>query len=104
MILQQYTYGQPRVGNLALADYMTNQGNLWRVTHSNDIVPRLPLEAMGYAHASPEYWITSGNDVTVTTDTVDEIVGVNSSAGNAGEVIVSVEAHMWYIVYIDECD
>ncbi|KAJ5177282.1 Lipase [Penicillium canariense] len=100
--LDLYTYGQPRVGSTALAEYMTNQG-VWRVTHTMDLVPRLPPASWGFSHASPEYWITSGNDVTVTTGDITEIVGVGSTAGNAGASGTSVEAHNWYIVHIDGC-
>lgn len=99
----QYTFGQPRVGNTALADYMTNQGSLYRVTHTNDIVPKLPPASWGYTHASPEYWITSGDDVTVTTSDITEITGVGSTAGNAGSSGDSVSAHGWYIENIDGC-
>ncbi|KAJ5716654.1 Lipase class 3 [Penicillium malachiteum] len=92
--LDLYTYGQPRVGNLALADYMTEQGSLWRTTHTDDIVPRVPPEILGYAHASPEYWITSADDVAVTDDDIEEIVGVDSDDGNAGESDLSISAHL----------
>ncbi|OOQ88966.1 Lipase [Penicillium brasilianum] len=101
--LELFTYGQPRVGNTALATYMTNQGSLWRVTHTNDIVPKLPLASWGFTHASPEYWITSGDGVTVTTSDITEVTGVGSSAGNAGTSGDSVSAHNWYIVEIDGC-
>ncbi|CAI7615285.1 unnamed protein product [Penicillium manginii] len=101
--LEIYNFGQPRVGNKALATYMTNQGSLWRVTHTNDIVPRLPPTSFGFSHASPEYWITSGNDVTVTTSDVVEVSGIDSTAGNAGEATPEVEPHNWYIVNIDGC-
>ncbi|KAJ5919557.1 hypothetical protein N7454_009392 [Penicillium verhagenii] len=102
--LDLYTYGQPRVGNDALAVYMTAQGSLWRTTHTDDIVPRVPPEILGYAHASPEYWITSGDDVTVTDDDIDEIVGVDSDDGNAGEADESIDAHLWYFMSISACD
>ncbi|KAJ5649215.1 Lipase class 3 [Penicillium longicatenatum] len=91
--LDLYTYGQPRVGNDALAEYMTSQGSLWRTTHTDDIVPRIPPELFGYAHASPEYWITSADDVTVTDADIEEVVGVNSNDGNAGESDESISAH-----------
>jgi len=38
-----YTYGQPRVGNQAFADfYMVGTQVSWRVTHHRDPVPHLP--------------------------------------------------------------
>ncbi|KAJ5688803.1 hypothetical protein N7462_003195 [Penicillium macrosclerotiorum] len=102
--LDLYTYGQPRVGNEALATYMTGQGSLWRVTHEDDIVPKLPPMSWGFSHASPEYWVTSDNDVTVTTSDVEEVVGVDSTDGNAGTSGESISAHNWYFVEIDGCD
>ncbi|PYH88273.1 lipase 2 [Aspergillus ellipticus CBS 707.79] len=100
-----YDYGQPRIGNLALADYITDQsmGSNYRVTHTDDIVPKLPPKLLGYHHFSPEYWITSGNDVTVTDSDVDDIVGVDSTKGNDGTWLDSISAHKWYFIYISEC-
>ncbi|KAJ5831757.1 hypothetical protein N7474_000068 [Penicillium riverlandense] len=98
-----YTYGEPRVGNTALATYITNQGSLWRVTHTDDIVPKLPPASFGFSQPSPEYWITSGDNVTVTTSTVQVIQGVGSDSGNAGTSDTSIEAHNWYLVDIDAC-
>lgn len=91
------------MGNEALAVYMTNQGNLWRPTHTDDIVPKLPPASFGFVHASPEYWITSGNNVTVTTADIQEIQGVGSFVGNAGTLTSEVAPHNWYIVNIDAC-
>lgn len=59
--------------------------------------------SFGFSHSSPELWITSGNDVTVTTSDIEVIEGIDSTAGNAGEAIPAVEAHNWYIVNIDGC-
>ncbi|RAL03111.1 lipase family protein [Aspergillus ibericus CBS 121593] len=103
--VELYNYGQPRIGNLALAEYITNQdmGGNYRVTHTDDIVPKLPPKLLGYHHFSPEYWITSGNDVTVTVDDVEEIVGIDSTDGNDGTLLDSTTAHRWYTIYISEC-
>ncbi|OJJ35897.1 hypothetical protein ASPWEDRAFT_109605 [Aspergillus wentii DTO 134E9] len=104
--VQLYNYGQPRIGNLALADYITNvtdKGDNYRVTHTDDIVPKLPPKLLGYHHASPEYWITSGNNVTVTTADVDVVTGVDSTDGNDGTTADSRTAHRWYFGYISEC-
>ncbi|BCR89853.1 lipase family protein [Aspergillus chevalieri] len=97
-----YTYGSPRVGNEALSEYITAQGTLYRVTHTNDVVPKLP-PPIGYAHPSPEYWVTSGNYETVTTEDVEAIEGTNSTAGNAGTDGVSVIAHLHYFGNIAGC-
>jgi hypothetical protein len=102
-LIVKYNYGSPRVGNKALATYITAQGPNYRVTHTNDIVPRLPPRAFGFSHTSPEYWITSGNDVPVKTSDITVIQGIDSNAGNAGEDIPSVDAHYWYLEDISAC-
>ncbi|KAJ5566745.1 uncharacterized protein N7459_010127 [Penicillium hispanicum] len=102
--LDIYTYGEPRVGNKALVTHITNQGSLWRVTHTDDIVPKLPPASFGFSQPSPEFWITSGNDETVTTSDIQVIEGIDSTDGNAGTLLDSVSAHKWYIIDIDECD
>ncbi|OJK04868.1 hypothetical protein ASPACDRAFT_1851828 [Aspergillus aculeatus ATCC 16872] len=103
--VQLYSYGAPRVGNTALANYITSKGSgsNFRVTHLNDVVPRLPPRLLGYSHPSPEYWITSGTGAAVTSSDIDIIQGVDSCAGNAGENITSVLAHLWYFISIGTC-
>lgn len=73
------------------------------MTHTNDIVPRLPPMLLGFSHLSPEYWITSDNEVTPTTTDIQVIEGVGSRDGNAGEAAQSVEAHSWYLIDITAC-
>lgn len=91
------------MGNTALATYITNHTRLWRVTHTDDVVPKLPPASFGFSHASPEYWITSDNNVMVTTTDIQVIRGVGSTAGNAGTLDPSIEAHNWYLDHIDAC-
>ncbi|KAL4805037.1 Alpha/Beta hydrolase protein [Aspergillus unguis] len=102
--IELYPYGSPRVGNDTLAQYITDQGSIYRVTHQNDIVPRLPPMSFGFSHPSPEYWITSDNEVTPTTSDIQVIEGVGSRDGNAGEAVQSVSAHLWYIIGIADCE
>ncbi|KAJ5104330.1 hypothetical protein NUU61_001677 [Penicillium alfredii] len=98
-----YTYGEPRVGNEALAKYITKQAHLWRVTHTDDIVPKLPPASFGFSHASPEYWVTSGDNKTVTPADIQVVQGVGSTDGNAGTPEPDVSAHNWYLLNIDAC-
>jgi triacylglycerol lipase len=74
------------------------------VTHTDDIVPKLPPSSFGFSHPSPEYWITSGNVATVTSSDIEVIEGVGSKSGNAGTLSPDVEAHNWYLGNIDACD
>ncbi|KAL9109412.1 MAG: hypothetical protein Q9227_005919 [Pyrenula ochraceoflavens] len=99
-----YTYGSPRVGNLPLAQYITSQpGGNYRVTHHQDPVPRLPPLLLGFSHTSPEYYISSGNNVTPTTNDITEFDGVDETQGNAGQTTLNVDDHGWYFNAISAC-
>ncbi|KAJ5546255.1 hypothetical protein N7494_003840 [Penicillium frequentans] len=103
---KMYAFASPRLANPALADYITAQGNNYRFTHTNDPVPKLPLLAMGYVHVSPEYWITSGDNVTVTTSDVQKLEGTVNLNGNTGTgalLISDIPAHHWYFEQADGC-
>lgn len=59
--LVAYTYGQPRTGDQAYADYVDSifggqGGTMYRATHSNDGVPQIPSQSDGYRHHTTEYW------------------------------------------------
>ena len=57
-----YTFGQPRVGNQAFADfYMTGTHVSWRLTHHKDPVPHLPMEALGFQHVGTEVYFNEDN-------------------------------------------
>ncbi|KAB8224531.1 hypothetical protein BDV33DRAFT_233451 [Aspergillus novoparasiticus] len=93
--VELYNYGQPRLGNEALATYITdqNKGGNYRVTHTNDIVPKLPPTLLGYHHFSPEYYISSADEATVTTTDVTEVMGIDATGGNDGTDGTSIDAH-----------
>ena len=103
---KQYNYGQPRVGNAALAQYISAQapaqGPNYRATHTDDPVPRLPDTAMGYAHSTPEYWISRGADDVQTGDVV-VFEAADDRRGNAGTGWFDVGAHMHYFGPISVC-
>ncbi|KAL1652006.1 hypothetical protein SLS58_000129 [Diplodia intermedia] len=101
----KYTYGAPRIGPAALSDYITAQGNNYRVTHLNDPVPRLPTLNMGYVHISPEYYISSANDAAVTANDINTYVGNSNLSGNAQwGLAVDIAAHLWYLGDISACE
>ncbi|KAK7749772.1 hypothetical protein SLS53_000351 [Cytospora paraplurivora] len=99
-----YTYGSPRVGNLAFVEYVNSQaGAEYRVTHYDDPVPRLPpMSLFGYFHTSPELWLASGpdteNDYTISE--IDICLGHYNTSCNAGTVGLDVEAHRHYFQYV----
>ncbi|KAF2759878.1 alpha/beta-hydrolase [Pseudovirgaria hyperparasitica] len=65
-----YTYGEPRTGNQAYANFVdakskstSSNGIYFRVTHANDPVPRLPPAGapIDYVHCRTEYWEMSSS-------------------------------------------
>lgn len=100
-----YTYGAPRIGGSSLSNYITNQnrGGNFRVTHTDDPVPRLPPLLLGFEHISPEYWITSPNDAATTVNDVTRLEGSRNTDGNAGRGGANVGSHLWYLGSIAQC-
>lgn len=101
----QYTFGCPRVGNEALAQYITSQSDAnYRLTHTDDPVPKLPPKSFGFSQPSPEYWITSASGDPVTTSDIQVIQGIDSDAGNDGTATgLDIDAHKWYFNAISAC-
>ncbi|KUI60780.1 Mono- and diacylglycerol lipase [Cytospora mali] len=102
-----YTYGSPRVGNLAFAEFVTAQaGAEYRATHYDDPVPRLPpIWAFGYYHTSPEYWLASGpnTDISYTISEIEICPGYANTSCNAGTYGLDTTAHSYYFQYMG-CD
>ncbi|KAL2915269.1 hypothetical protein HK105_205134 [Polyrhizophydium stewartii] len=66
--MSMYTYGQPRVGNTAWANYVDNlpfASRIYRVTGYKDIVPNLPFELPGldYTHNMQQYTVHDSSSV-----------------------------------------
>lgn len=100
-----YTYGAPRIGGKALSDFITNQnrGGNFRSTHIDDPVPKLPPLFLQYVHISPEYWITTPNDVVPTANAIQRLDGDINKNGNTGQVALDVAAHLYYFGPISSC-
>ncbi|OTB06123.1 hypothetical protein M426DRAFT_118614 [Hypoxylon sp. CI-4A] len=101
-----YTYGSPRVGNAEFADFVTDQaGAEYRVTHLDDPVPRLPPIVVGYAHTSPEYWLSDGDANTTAYAAADIQVceGDENTDCNGGTDGLDTDAHVFYFVHISAC-
>ncbi|KAI3319762.1 alpha/beta-hydrolase [Xylariaceae sp. AK1471] len=95
-----FTYGQPRVGDTALAEYVTRQGQNYRITHTVDPAPRLPPNGtvLGFVHNSPEYWIfeDTNTNYTVNPEQIKVIYGINSTEGSLGQNVYDASAHVEY--------
>ncbi|KAK3945194.1 Alpha/Beta hydrolase protein [Diplogelasinospora grovesii] len=90
-----YTYGSPRVGNLYFARFVTQQpGGEYRVTHTDDPVPRLPPIILNYRHTSPELWVTNPADIgTYIVGDVEVCTGYANVGCNAGTFGLDFAAH-----------
>lgn len=102
-----YTYGAPRIGNDILSDFISNQGgSIYRVTHNDDPIPRVPLatgDVFGgqykYRHVSPEYWLT-GKPEDPTQWPVEDVrvcKGALNLNCNGGRVIPNIFQHGEYL-------
>jgi triacylglycerol lipase len=73
------------VGNVAWVEYVIGQaptvGTNYRVTHLFDLVPSLPAILSGYAHISPDYFITTPSGVTPTAAVIDVQHGIYNQNG-----------------------
>ncbi|KAL4766771.1 Alpha/Beta hydrolase protein [Aspergillus nidulans var. acristatus] len=106
-----YTFGCPQLGNYNFAEFVTGStvGNGYRVTHSDDPVPRIFSTTANinktwqYSTTSPEFWITSGNDVPVTASDIQVIWGIDNKNGNLGTTGLDLAAHNWYIGNMSGC-
>ncbi|KAK3897416.1 Alpha/Beta hydrolase protein, partial [Staphylotrichum tortipilum] len=103
-----YTYGSPRVGNLEFAKFVSDQaedvgGANYRVTHTDDPVPRLPPISFNYRHVSPEYWIQEGSDRVVELDEVEYCPGYSNVECNGGTKGLDLDAHGWYFQGLYGC-
>lgn len=102
-----YSYGAPRIGGTATSDFISNQGmgSVYRVTHKNDPVPRLPPVPLGFAHISPEYYISSPNNAVPTAADITQYDGSFNLNGNTGNnpLQLDISAHLWYFNNIGAC-
>jgi hypothetical protein len=104
-----FTFGSPRLAGTQLSSYITNQGasadqgGNYRVTHWNDLVPRLPPVSMSFVHISPEYYIAQPNQKNVAMADVKIYQGAIPTGGNGVWLITDILAHLWYFNDVAAC-
>jgi hypothetical protein len=99
-----YSFGSPRIAGSKLSDYITNQaGGNYRVTHWNDLIPRIPPIAFGFVHISPEYYINKGNGQQVGAGDIKQYQGSLNLRGNAAWLVTDIFAHAWYFSSVAGC-
>lgn len=102
-----YTYGAPRTGNDAFANFVTGQpGAEFRLTHGSDPVSRLPPILFGYRHTSPEYWLNGGGSTRTDYGTGDVRVcnGIANVSCNGGTLGLDVLAHGYFLANVAACN
>jgi len=112
-----YTFGQPHIGTADISNFIQSQapalGTNNRVTHFNDIVPKIPDHKLGgWGHFYPEYFITIDEGIQtaaniqvvngkVFTEAGNE--GTESKFGPIGEIVEGLSAHGEYFGEISAC-
>ena len=95
-VSQGFTFGEPRIGNKALADMFTSRigdSTIYRVTHWRDPVPHVPLELMGFHHVPREVWYNSNSSSYQVCDGSGE----DDKCSDQLDFDISVSDHLHYI-------
>lgn len=92
-----YTFGQPRVGDTNFAKYYDSLVPInYRITHSHDPVPHLPLEDMGFWHVATEVFYESDPNGTYT---VCDGTGEDETCSDKFLTDIYVPDHLDYMDY-----
>lgn len=100
-----YSYGSPRVGNDKFANFVTSQrAGEFRVTHTDDPVPRLPPIVFGYRHTTPEYWLSSeASSNSYPLGDIRVCEGIASISCNGGTFGLNIGSHLQYFIEVSGC-
>jgi len=95
------TFGEPRVGNTQYARYWNQRITqiAWRHTHSNDPVPQIPTQEMGFHHRATEIFLKNdeGTDFVVCDNSGEDPDCSNSVLFpiSIGDHILYFDTHLW---------
>jgi len=82
--LYAWNYGDPRVGDYCFSNTMKGiVGTSYRTVNQLDMVPHLPMEALGFYHTWTEVWFPNSTDVYVVCNggedpnCSDSVIGIS---------------------------
>ena len=98
-----FSFGSPRIGTDHTARFLSKQSELtYRVTSGDDPVPHVPIKALGYAHTSPEYYITINAD-DPKPDNILVCTGFNNEKCISGHYGLDFDTHRHYFGLVRSC-
>ncbi|KAF2427405.1 alpha/beta-hydrolase [Tothia fuscella] len=102
LALSTFTYGMPRVGNQAFANYVDAHSTQFRITNRRDPIPITPGKFLGFTHSQGEIhvqdngdWVSCpGQDNTDELCTIGDVpnifaANINNHIGPYGDVRMS---------------
>jgi hypothetical protein len=86
--LRVVTFGEPRLGNQAFAQYVTRTNmNITRVVHDNDVIPQLPPRWLDYVHhGGSEVWISASDRSAARNQTAKNTAKMNATTDDTNGV------------------
>jgi len=94
-----YTFGSPRWGNQAMANYFNDRIYVhWRLANEKDIIPNLPPRDLGFYHTCIDIWYTNNDPLEYR-----ECSFANGEDPNCEYIGYSIEDHMNYLDVYESC-
>jgi len=95
-----YTFGSPRWGNKAMAEYFDDRINIhWRITNDRDPVPNAPPRKLGFYHTSTHVWYNDDDKPLK----FEECASTNGEDPNCNHLGYSGKDHLRYLNVYEEC-
>ncbi|OBZ80292.1 Lipase, partial [Choanephora cucurbitarum] len=91
--LKIFTYGGPRVGNKAFANYVVNSKvPVFRSVNKSDPIPQSPPPTVGFVHPGVEAWKKVTGNVQICNTPLES----NQCSSSAGMFAFNMMDHMQY--------
>ncbi|KAM9994567.1 hypothetical protein ACTFIZ_007726 [Dictyostelium cf. discoideum] len=96
MPLILYTYGSPRIGDVAFVEYFesTIMQNYIRIVNDHDLVPHLPAMAWNFYHLPQEIWFNNKSDVT--QHVICNESGEDENCSDSIKIALNIPEHLEY--------